>query len=103
MSRIPVNSELPELLTWARKSTGLDTRALAGCFPKLDEWESGTLQSTLRQREGFARAVYVPIGYLPDANVLALAKSLQCDLDFCATFKVAAGAGELINWMRFAQ
>ena len=103
MSRIPVNSELPELLTWAHKSAGLDTRALAGCFPKLDEGQSGTLQPTLRQRESRARAVYAPIGCLPDADVLAHAENLQCNLDFCAAFTVAASAGKLINGMRFAQ
>lgn len=61
MTRIPVN---PELLTWARKRAGLDTLALAGRFPKLDQWETGSLQPTLRQLEAFARAAHVPIGYL---------------------------------------
>ncbi|MBK7675078.1 MAG: ImmA/IrrE family metallo-endopeptidase [Candidatus Accumulibacter sp.] len=61
MNRIPVNREL---LTWARERAGMDTFALAGRFPKLSEWEGGTLLPTLRQLEDFARTVHVPIGYL---------------------------------------
>lgn len=61
MNRIPVK---PAMLTWARERVGLDARALAGRFPKLGEWEEGELQPTLRQLEGFAHAVHVPIGYL---------------------------------------
>ena len=61
MTRIPVN---PERLTWARERAGLDTLALAGRFPKLEEWEGGEVQPTLRQLENFARSVHVPIGYL---------------------------------------
>lgn len=61
MNRIPVNREL---LTWARERAGMDTLELAGRFPKLGEWEDGTLLPTLRQLEEFSRAVHVPIGYL---------------------------------------
>ena len=61
MNRVAVN---PELITWARERAGLDALDLMGRFPKLPEWESGELQATLRQLEGFARAVHVPIGYL---------------------------------------
>jgi Zn-dependent peptidase ImmA (M78 family) len=61
MTRIPIN---PELLTWARERAGMDTFALKRRFPKLDAWESGALQPTLRQLEDFARKVHVPIGYL---------------------------------------
>jgi Zn-dependent peptidase ImmA (M78 family) len=61
MTRIPVN---PELLTWARERAGLDALALAGRFPKLNEWEGGELQPTLRQLEDFARTVHVAVGYL---------------------------------------
>jgi len=61
MTRIPVN---PELLTWARTRAGLDMPALATRFPKLDQWEAGDVQPTLRQLEDFTRAVHVPIGYL---------------------------------------
>lgn len=61
MNRVAVN---PELLLWARERAGLEMLDLIGRFPKLPEWESGELQPTLRQIERFARAVYVPIGYL---------------------------------------
>jgi Zn-dependent peptidase ImmA (M78 family) len=61
MNRIPVNREL---LTWARERAGMDALALAARFPKLDEWEDGTLLPTMRQLEEFARTVHVPIGYL---------------------------------------
>ncbi|MEF8715789.1 MAG: ImmA/IrrE family metallo-endopeptidase [Accumulibacter sp.] len=61
MNRIPVNREL---LTWARERAGMNTLELAGRFPKLGEWEDGTLLPTLRQLEDFARTVHVPIGYL---------------------------------------
>ncbi len=54
----------PELLTWARERAGLDEFELVGRFPKLGEWEAGTVLPTLRQLEEFARAVHVPIGYL---------------------------------------
>lgn len=61
MNRIPVNREL---LTWARERAGMDTLKLAARFPKLGEWEDGTVLPTLRQLEEFARTVHVPIGYL---------------------------------------
>ena len=38
MTRTPIN---PELLTWARERAGLESLALAGCLPKLSEWEAG--------------------------------------------------------------
>ena len=61
MTRISVN---PELLIWARKRAGLDVLALGKSFPKLEQWEAGVLQPTLRQLEGFARTVHVAVGYL---------------------------------------
>lgn len=61
MDRIPIN---PELLTWAISRAGLEVLDLTGRFPKLPEWLSQDIQPTLRQLEQFARAVYVPIGYL---------------------------------------
>lgn len=54
----------PNLLTWARARAGLSLDSLANKFPKIAEWEAGELQPTLKQLERFARAVYVPIGYL---------------------------------------
>ena len=60
-NRIPIN---PELLAWARERSGLGALTLQGRFPKLQEWEAGTVQPTLRQLEDFAHSVHVPIGYL---------------------------------------
>lgn len=61
MNRIPVK---PELLIWARERAGLSREELRGRFPKLEVWERGRQQPTLRQLEAFARAVHVPMGTL---------------------------------------
>lgn len=63
MSRNSVSIN-PNLITWARERARLGVENLAKRFPKLQEWESGRLQPTLRQLEDFATAVHVPIGYL---------------------------------------
>ena len=60
-NRLMVN---PKLLTWARERAGLEIPKLAQRFPRLVEWEAGTLQPTLGQLEKFAHSVHVPIGYL---------------------------------------
>ena len=54
----------PEILRWARERAGLNRKDLAGKFRRLDEWEAGAVQPTLKQLEAFARAVHVPTGYL---------------------------------------
>lgn len=54
----------PEILRWARERAGLNQNDLAGRFRKLEEWEAGAAQPTLKQLEAFARAVHVPTGYL---------------------------------------
>lgn len=62
MKRIAIR---PELLRWARERAGIrDVDDLFGRFPKLEEWESGEAQPTLKQLESFAQALRVPIGYL---------------------------------------
>ena len=61
MLRVPLN---PDLLRWARERAGLEVEDLAGRFPKLELWEAGELQPTLKQLEGFAKATHAPIGYL---------------------------------------
>lgn len=63
MSRNSVSIN-PNLITWARERARLSGDALSKRFPKIEEWESGRLQPTLRQLEDFATAVHVPIGYL---------------------------------------
>lgn len=59
--RVAVN---PDLLRWARERSGIPQASLEKRFKKLPEWEGGAAQPTLRQIEAFARAVYVPLGYL---------------------------------------
>ena len=55
----------PEMLRWARERAGvMAADELAGRFPKIADWESGAAQPTLKQLDGFARAVHVPVGYL---------------------------------------
>jgi Zn-dependent peptidase ImmA (M78 family) len=61
MTRAPVH---PTLLRWARERAGLELANLLRRFPKLEEWEAGDRQPTLKQLEDFARAVHVPVGYL---------------------------------------
>jgi len=54
----------PALLRWARERAELDVAQLSKRFPKLLEWESRTVQPTLKQLEEFARATHAPVGYL---------------------------------------
>ncbi|TGM61523.1 helix-turn-helix domain-containing protein [Leptospira vanthielii] len=63
MSRNSVSIN-PNLITWARERARLSAETLSKRFPKIQEWEGGQLQPTLRQLEDFATAVHVPIGYL---------------------------------------
>lgn len=64
----------PKMLRWARERAGLELEELERRFPRLDAWERGESRPTLRQLEKFARAVWVPIGYLflpepPDESI----------------------------------
>lgn len=61
MNRVEVE---PALLRWARERAGFSVAQLLGKFPKLAEWENGRTQPTFRQLERFARATFVPFGYL---------------------------------------
>ncbi len=54
----------PQLLNWARSRSSLSVADLRPRFPKLEEWESGALQPTLKQLEDFANATHTPIGML---------------------------------------
>lgn len=54
----------PRLLTWARERAGISQTDLLRRFPKLVEWEHGELRPTFKQLEDFAKAVFVPFGYL---------------------------------------
>ena len=59
MNRVPVQ---PALLRWARERGGYDANALTGRFPRLEEWERGDAQPTLKQVEAFAKATRTPVG-----------------------------------------
>lgn len=61
MNRVEIK---PELVQWALKRAHLGIDDLIGKFPKLPEWESGTLSPTFKQLEDFSRATRVPFGYL---------------------------------------
>jgi Zn-dependent peptidase ImmA (M78 family)/transcriptional regulator with XRE-family HTH domain len=54
----------PELLRWARERARRRVSDFAATFPKLERWESGEEQPTLKQVERFAKVVHVPVGYL---------------------------------------
>src|SRR3989304_2122466 len=58
----------PELIRWARDRAGFSPVMLQKYFPKLEKWERGEAQPTLRQLENFAKKTYTPFGYffLPD-------------------------------------
>jgi len=60
MNRVPVQ---PKLLRWARERAGHSTDALTRRFPKLNEWERGEVQPTLKQLEAFAKATHAPVGF----------------------------------------
>ena len=61
MNRVPVE---PALLRWALVRAGLEVEDLRKKFPKLEAWELGEKQPTLKQLEGFAKATRVSVGYL---------------------------------------
>lgn len=60
MFRVPVK---PALLRWARTRSGCSLDALAGRFRRIEAWERGEAQPTLRQLEAFARATRTPVGF----------------------------------------
>ena len=61
MNRVAVQ---PTLLRWARERAGYDADTLTGRFPRLEEWERGEVQPTLKQVEAFAKATRTPVGFL---------------------------------------
>lgn len=54
----------PELLHWACERVGVALEDVAERIPQLPAWVEGERQPTLKQIEGFAQKVHVPIGYL---------------------------------------
>lgn len=61
MSTVSVN---PKLIRWAMDRSGLTVDDLIERFPKLQQWQKGERQPTLRQLEAFARKTLTPLGYL---------------------------------------
>jgi len=61
MTRVSIK---PEMLHWASERAGYELEGLTSRFPKLPEWISGDTKPTLKQLEKFAKAIYVPIGFL---------------------------------------
>ncbi len=59
--RVPIN---PRLLRWARQRARLDVESMKRTFPKIEAWEQGEIQPTLRQLERFAQKTHVPFGFL---------------------------------------
>lgn len=60
MSRVNIKSEM---LNWACQRSGKTFDALRKRFPKIDLWDKGEVQPTLKQLEQFAKATYTPIGF----------------------------------------
>jgi Zn-dependent peptidase ImmA (M78 family) len=60
MVRVEVKAEL---LRWARDRAGFTVDDLLSKFPKLEQWESGEIQPTLKQIETYAKVTYAPVGY----------------------------------------
>jgi len=58
--RVPVK---PQMLRWACERAQRDIGSLRRSFPKIDAWERGELQPTLKQLERFANVTRVPFGY----------------------------------------
>lgn len=60
MTRVAIQ---PEMFRWARDRARLDNLALMVRFPRLEAWEAGETQPTLRQLEDYAKATHAPVGY----------------------------------------
>lgn len=60
MTRVSIH---PNMYRWARERSRLDILALAARFPRLEAWEAGEVQPTLKQLEHYAKATYTPVGY----------------------------------------
>lgn len=61
MTRVAVQ---PALLRWAAERSGREEEDLRAKFPKLELWQQGDAQPTLKQLEQFAKATHTPVGYL---------------------------------------
>ena len=68
MTRVP---DRPEMLRSARERAGPGAARLRQRFPRLNQWERGEASPTLKQLEDFAKATFVPIGFLFDQEMLS--------------------------------
>lgn len=59
--RVPIK---PNLLRWARERARRPLETLRKPFPKIEDWERGEVQPTLKQLERLAKALHVPLGFL---------------------------------------
>ena len=68
MTRVAISSEM---LRWARDRARMDLFELEARFPKLEAWETGEVQPTLKQLSAYAQATHAPIGsfFLPEPPV----------------------------------
>ncbi len=60
MSRVIVSRDV---LHWAVNRSGLTLDSLRRKFPKIQQWERGQSQPTLRQLESLAKATLTPLGF----------------------------------------
>lgn len=51
----------PAVLRWARHRAGVDTQGVEAAF-RVQEWERGERQPTLRQLQAYAKATHTPVG-----------------------------------------
>lgn len=58
----------PKMLSWARQRARLEIESLLNQFPKLNDWEQGIIQPTIKQLEAFASKTHQPLGvfFLPE-------------------------------------
>ncbi len=52
------------MISWARERAGLTVEDLEHRFARLQQWESGDVNPTIKQLQDFARATRTPVGYL---------------------------------------
>ena len=110
MNRVPVE---PALLRWARQRASYSLDDLSRRFPKIEAWERGEVQPTLKQLKAFAKATYAPFGYfflteppvesisIPDFRTVANVPLDRPSLDLIDTIDLCE---ERQDWYRdFAQ
>ena len=110
VNRVPVK---PALLRWARERARYGREGLSKRFPKIEAWERGEVQPTLKQLKAFAKATHAPFGYfflteppvesipIPDFRTVANLPLDRPSLDLIDTINLCE---ERQDWYRdFAQ